>query len=172
MDAVEQLRSQFALAHRLLDQVLADVSDEQFRAKPAGTINPIASIWAHIVHTEDLLVNARTLQRPTVSASGGWSAKTGVPEPDQPSQPDDQGAWVANMDIPAFRDYAAAVFAATEEGLANADLALLEREVEMGPMGKRPALFMVSGIGLYHVGEHTGEIAAIKGVSGAKGLPF
>jgi hypothetical protein len=172
MDARELVRSQLQMTHRMLDQVLAGVTPEHLRAVPDGTINPIISIYAHLVTSEDRLVNLRALERPTVAASGGWAGRTGIPDSTEPSQPADKGAWCANLNLDVFREYAAAVFAATDDAIANASDAALAREVDMGPMGKRPAFYYIYGIALYHCGEHTGEIAALKGVHGLQGLPF
>ncbi|MBI2767640.1 MAG: DinB family protein [Chloroflexi bacterium] len=172
MEAREIIRSQLQMTHRLLDQVLADVTSEHLRAVPDGTINPIVSIYAHLVTSEDRLVNLRALERPTVAASGGWTARTGIPDSTEPSQPADKGAWCAKVNLEAFKEYAAAVFAATDDAIANASDVALAREVEMGPMGNQPAFYYIYGIALYHCSEHTGEIAALKGVRGLKGLPF
>ena len=166
------VRFQMQMSHRLLEQVLEGVGEEDLKAKSAGTINPMSSILAHIVFVEDNLVNGRVMERETVAAQGNWAAKTGVTEPAAPRQPDDSGDWVKDMDIAAFREYAKAVWAATDEALANAPDDVLGRELDMGPLGKQTALHLVGGIALYHVGQHTGEIAALKGVRGLKGLPF
>ena len=54
-------------------------------------------------------------------------------------------------------------------GLTPADL---ERKVDTGFIGEQTIAFVLGNIGVWHVAEHNGEIAALKGAQGLKGLPF
>ena len=76
------------------------------------------------------------------------------------------------LDVSLFNDYAKQVWAATEDfvgGLSSADL---EREIP-GPGGRPSTLLtLIGNVGVIHLNEHMGEIAAIKGMRGLKGLSF
>ena len=66
---------------------------------------------------------------------------------------------------------AGAVAAATDDFLANATDEELNKEVD-SPVGKQPFITFFANIALTHAAGHWGEIAALKGVQGLKGLPF
>ena len=75
------------------------------------------------------------------------------------------------VDLVAFREYAKAVAAATDDFLANATDQEMNKEVD-SPVGKQPFITYFANLGLTHIAGHWGEIAALKGVQGLKGLPF
>jgi hypothetical protein len=61
---------------------------------------------------------------------------------------------------------------ATDDFLAVATAADFQREVD-SPLGtKVPVSQFLGAFGIVHLGLHSGEIAALKGVHGLKGLPF
>ena len=75
------------------------------------------------------------------------------------------------INLPAMREFAAAVAKETDEFLTNASEDELMKEIDaLGQ--KTPAITFLANIGLTHVAGHWGEIAALKGVQGLKGLPF
>ena len=76
------------------------------------------------------------------------------------------------MDLPSFREYAKAVYAATDAYVAGLPDAALARKIDTGFIGEQTVAFILSNIVAWHVAEHGGEIAALKGVQGLKGLPF
>lgn len=73
-----------------------------------------------------------------------------------------------DLDLAVVREYAQFVYAATDDFFAGAPEEKLLEEVE-GPVGR---VLVVGDIMLSHVSEHWGEIVALKGVQGLKGLPF
>jgi hypothetical protein len=73
---------------------------------------------------------------------------------------------------PGFEEYAAAVFARTEGLVGGMSEADMDRLVEGITPNTAPARMLIANIGLIHVNEHAGEIAALKGVHGLKGLGF
>jgi hypothetical protein len=76
------------------------------------------------------------------------------------------------MNLPSFREYAKAVYAATDAYVASLGPADLERKVDTGFVGEQTVGYVLGNICVGHVAEHNGEIAALKGVQGLKGLPF
>ena len=62
-------------------------------------------------------------------------------------------------------------YAATDAYLAGLPDADLERKVQ-GPAGDTTVGWMIAVVLGTHFPQHVGEIAALKGVHGLKGLPF
>jgi len=164
------LRTAFKSAHDIFQQVLDDIDDNALRAVPSGAnIQSIQSILAHAVIAEDFIVNGMILKKGMVT-NPGLLAGTGVNAPEMPRLTPE---WAGSLDmkLPQFREYANAVFASTEEGVAGMSDEALSAEIE-GPFGKHSATAYLVMFALYHLAGHTGEVAAIKGVHGLKGLPF
>ncbi|MSQ62178.1 MAG: DinB family protein [Dehalococcoidia bacterium] len=165
MDALELLRSQIATVHSTVEQALDGLTDEQLhrRIDPATT-NAIASIYTHLAEVEDSQIHSRILDKPTLLQSG-WQARLGIPE--------ERGAiwaWQA-PDVALLREYAAAVHADTDAALKVITTADLDREVE-GTRGPQSIGFILDRIIAEHGLQHAGEMSALKGVMGLKGLPF
>ena len=169
MEARELLRAQFQTMHQLLDMTIGDCSTEVLEKKDdAWTINKVGSLYAHIVLGEDMMLNGMGTGKETILKSGGWAEKLGIDDasPRQFEQLAD-----LPIDLEAFRQYGKAVAAATDDFLANATDEQLNKEVD-SPVGKQPFITFFANIGLTHIAGHWGEIAALKGVQGLKGLPF
>ena len=168
MEARELLRAQFQTIHQFMDMTIADCSPEVLEKKDeAWTINKVGSLYAHLVLSEDMMLGMGTGGDPVIK-SDGWAEKLGI---DDLSPRQDEHLADLTIDLKAFSEYAKAVAAATDDFLANAPDEQLNKEVE-SPMGKQPFITFFANIGLTHVAGHWGEIAALKGVQGMKGLPF
>jgi len=76
------------------------------------------------------------------------------------------------MDLPPFREYGKAVYTATDAYIAGLSDADLERKVDTRLIGEQTVAFVLGTFVAWHVANHCGEIAALKGVQGLKGLPF
>ena len=169
MEAKELLRAQFQTMHQFLDMTIADCSPEVLEKRDnAWTINKIGALYAHIILAEDMMLNVMGKEGELVLKSDGWAEKLGI---DNASPRQDEHLADLTIDLEAFREYAKAVAAATDDFLANATDEQFNREVE-SPVGKQPFITFFANIGLTHVAGHWGEIAALKGVQGLKGLPF
>ena len=84
------------------------------------------------------------------------------------ASPSQAEADVSDFDLATMRAYLAAVATATDEFLAAPSATELAREVDT-PMGTMAADAFLSGAAT-HLLIHSGEIAALKGVQGLKGL--
>jgi hypothetical protein len=78
--------------------------------------------------------------------------------------------WAVTLDINLFRQYAAAVYGATDEYLATVSDAELDRIVEPGFAPPMPVRSFIANLLAWHVATHQGEISALKGVQGFNGL--
>jgi hypothetical protein len=170
MNAQQAVKDQLAFWHGIGNSVLGDCADALNKRVDNAKVGSISSIYAHMVFAEDNIVNGMIQGKPSIYASGGWEAKTGVKSPDGPMQNADWAAGV-NMDLAKFQDYAKEVFANTDAFLAGLSDAELERKIQ-GPVGETTVGWFVVNILATHFPQHLGEIAALKGVHGLKGLPF
>lgn len=167
MEAKELLRDQFKTMHQFMDMTIADCSPEVLEKKEDGwTINKVGTVYAHTVLSEDLMLSGMVDGREPVLKSDGWAKKLGIDD----ASPLEHLADLT-VDLVAFREYAKAVAAATDDFLANATDEELNKEVD-SPVGKQPFITYFANLGLTHIAGHWGEIAALKGVQGLKGLPF
>ena len=170
MKAQEAVKQQLGFWHGALGGIMGDCGDALNKAVPGATINSIAAVYAHTVWSEDAIVNGMLQGKPPIFKTDGWEAKTGTKFPgDQPSI----GDWAKSfeMDYPKFQEYAKAVFANTDSYLAGVSDAELEENVQT-PIGEQTKGWVVVTLLGTHAPQHIGEIAALKGVQGLKGLPF
>jgi hypothetical protein len=172
MDPRDIILAAIGTAHGFARQIFADVPQEALTRKVEGsTINPIAPIYLHLAITEDWFVNSIALGGQPKYATGGWGEKLGVELKIPPVQ-DPAWASTVQLDHAQLASYADAVFASTEAAIRAMTDEQLAREFEFGPLGKLTVARFLAGVTTYHVSEHAGEIAALKGVAGLKGLPF
>jgi hypothetical protein len=172
------IRAQMKSAHWLLEETMSDVSDEMLHFSPPGKALTIAGAYVHYVSEEDWMIHS-LFQGGTPLMAGPWAGRTGVSEP-HPGPGDDWetrfAAWTrrVRVDLPAFRAYAKAVYAATDAYLATLADSELSREVDLSAMGmgKQTVGFVLDNALLGHAYCHCGDISAIKGVQGKKGYPF
>jgi hypothetical protein len=117
-----------------------------------------------------MIVNGMLLGKPLMYKTDGWEAKTGAAFPGDNLALAD---WAKSfkMDYPKFKEYADAVFANTDSYLANVAAADLDAKTQT-LIGEQSKSWVVANLLGTHLPQHAGEIAALKGVHGLKGLPF
>jgi hypothetical protein len=166
------LRQQLAGYHDILEQTIADCGQAVLdKTLPGATITSIGSIYAHVVFAEDGILHGMLQGKAPVYQTGGWASRAQIQMP-KPGEFNPEWARTVKMNLPVFREYAKAVYAATDAYIAGLSDADLERKVQTGFVGEQTVAFVVSNILGWHMAEHGGEIAALKGVQGLKGLPF
>lgn len=162
------LHGQLKFSHDTLLQTMADVDDDVRHHRHDGaTIESINHIFTHVVHSEDLLVQGAARGQATVWDTAGFAERTGI---HTGAADGDIHARIGACDPELLGEYAAAVFVATEDYVKQADDAEMDRIVESF-LGARPSAALL-GVILWHATVHNGEIAALKGALGHKGLPF
>ena len=157
------LRLQLNEAFDWLDQVIADLTPEQYSWQPEGSANPISKLHAHTLSSADFWMNLMGLQKPMLWM--GVSQKLGLPgnfievwKTDSPINLSDMQEYAKDL-----REASLAIDAL--------DDAALERELTAPVFGKRDVGFVLRLAGM-QVAIHTGEISAAKGMQGLQGLPF
>ncbi len=166
------IQQQLQFAHQALEGTIADCDDKTLHvANPGATISTAAAIYAHSVVCEDVVIHG--LQgKPPILQSQGWDQKLGGDIPVQ-AQMDAEWAKAFRIDLPLFREYAQAVYSEVDAFLSTLSDTDLDRKVATGTtMGEQTIGFMLGPMLTTHAPMHTGEIAALKGVLGLKGLPF
>ena len=169
MDALEFFRRLFAAAHRQLDAAMKDITAEQFNWVPCETANPISATYIHCLNSEDFFVQAVLQSKPRLWEEGGYTEKTGVKK-----LPGGGGGWEEfrhmQVEIGPLLDYQQTVWAGTEAYLQTLTPEDLERKVKFAG-GERSVADMLI-MSASHTLSHAGEISALKGVQGVKGLPY
>lgn len=169
MDVKTLLREQMQSLHGTLEAAIGDcTADALTKKQPGSTINSIGAIYAHTIFSEDGLVNGLIRGAKPVYFAGEWSARVGVEMPQGAMEPD----WAVSIDLSLFREYAAAVYQATDEYLASASDADLARVIDAGFAPAMPVSSFFANIIAWHAATHQGEVSALKGVQGVDGLVF
>lgn len=170
MNTPQAIRVQLGMWHGALGSMMGECNSDVLNKNPDGTVTSIASIYAHTVFAEDWIVHDMLQGKPMVYQTGGWDGKASVAFPGDASLNPDWAKTV-KMDYSAFQEYANAAFAATDAYLAGLSDADLQNKVQT-PIGEQTVEWAVAAILGTHAPQHAGEIAALKGVEGMKGLPF
>jgi hypothetical protein len=169
MNVTDYIQRQLALAHRLSDNALVDITDEQANWTPPGTLSSIGAILAHSLATEDYLFQTVIQASPPIWETGGWGEKIGLPVMPGIGQGWEEARGKA-LKVAPLLAYQQAVRAAADAYLAQLTAEELDRPVALRgnerPVADRLVLAVV------HASQHAGEIAAIRGMQGLKGLPF
>lgn len=167
MDVKATLQQQMQALHGILEAAVGDCSaDTLTRRFPDSTINSIGAIYAHTIFGEDGILNGLIRGQTPVYYAGGWAQKVGIDMPQGTMEPD----WTVALDLGLFRQYAAAVYQATDEYVAALSDAELDRVVDLGFAPPMPVRSAVANVLAWHVATHQGEISALKGVQGLNGL--
>jgi hypothetical protein len=175
---VALLRSIVGAARQVLDGTLADATQAQADFIPPGIANPLGATYAHVVVSEDMIVQGMFKNGAPLFATT-WAARTGLSEPmPMPGAETwaDYGPWTrrVKIDLAALRQYAAAVAEATDSFIASLSEDDLDKPLDLSGIGFGQ-LPLGTAIGLLvanHLGTETGEIAVLKGIQGARGYPF
>jgi hypothetical protein len=170
MNARVYIQHQLTRMRLLSDAVLGDTTDEQLNWTPPGTANPIKAPLTHLIMSEDRFIQTIIQGKPTIWEAEGWGKRVGLAF--DPSV--GQAAWDAMVSTPLtlapLLDYMAAVRAATDAYITTLTTKELDRQVRI--MGQEWPVADVLALLVVHVSGHIGEIAALKGMQGVKGLPF
>jgi len=167
MDTKTYLEKQLKSMWSLQKSVLDSVNDEILMRQPTGTVSPIGVIWLHMLNAQDNFTAVISGKSPLWR--GGWSEKF-----DLAQAPDIGENWTpyyeTSLTIELLRAYGDAVRQFTQEVLDQINGQSLDETIKMFTDHDPKADVWVLMIG--HTLLHCGEIAALKGAFGEKGLPF
>jgi len=158
---------------------MADVTQQEAHWAPPGIAIPLGATYAHIVISEDGTVSG-LLKGAAPLFAGNWAGKVGVSElppmtnPNSPGFPDWR-SWSrrVKVDLAKMREYAKAVYSATETYLDLLSDEDLTRPVSLAALGlgeSTVGYVLTNGL-VGHAFSHTGEISCLKGLQGKRGYP-
>lgn len=173
--ATEILVNQLKAVHSSLEATMEGVTDEVAHLMPDGIANPIAGTYAHLVFSEDIFVSGFLKKSPTLFETT-FKDKTGASALHPMEFTTEYPKWLkeVKIDVVAFREYAKAVFAATEEYVATLTDEDLQKDVDLSAMhmGTRKTYDFIANLISGHAYPIMGEISVLKGIQGLKGYPF
>ncbi len=174
--ALQLLKEELKNARELFDGTTSDLKEEDLHKDPGGKANPLGATYAHLIFSEDVIVQGMLQGKQPLSETS-FKNNTGA---DTPMPPMDENWDKANaqwsktvkINIPIMRQYAKAVFSATDDYLNSLTEEDLEKEIDLGSWGKQKIVYMIYGFIIGHTYSLAGEISALKGIQGSKGYPF
>lgn len=164
MDAVTYATSNLKEAFGLVNMCAAGVDEAQYNWKPSGTCNVMAKSHVHVVSSVDFFINGLVK-----GGKLGWSDIAQARN--LPENPRDVWTFDGAIPLAAMQEYSDAVQSSVLEYVSSLKDADLDREIETQFFGTKPVAWLVQLAGNHAVG-HAGDMAAIKGMQGLKGLPF
>lgn len=173
MNPIPLIREQVKTAHEWFEGTMADVTDEVAHWQPGGNAHPIGSRYAHMVVSEDMMVNG-LLKGSAPLFTTSWAGKTGLEVPQAAFHTTLEWAQAVKVDLDPLNAYAQAVYANTDEYLATLSEEDLERTIDLTEQNLGTwsvGAFLLSFV-FGHVHDIMGEISALKGLRGLQGYPF
>ena len=158
----EYIQRELDRSRDMVNRTMKDMTLELFNWAPPGTANTISATFIHFVNVEDLLIQEKLQDKPSI-----WK-RTRIQKP--PGIGEDWSEYKRKqIDIQPLLGYKDEVWAATDAYLASLKAEELDRKVKLG--GKERTVADVLVLSASQSLNHAGEIAALKGIQGAKGLP-
>lgn len=166
MNGVEYAKSNLESCLGLLGTCAGQMDDAQYNWKPGGTANTAAKSHVHAISSVDFFITGIVRGEMQSLQWGGFAAKNGLPE-------NPMGIWTFEGNVPyaAMQEYAQSVQKGALDHVSTLKDEDLDRELETNFFGKKSIAFLLQLAGMHAVG-HGGDIAAVKGLQGMKGLPF
>jgi uncharacterized damage-inducible protein DinB len=157
MNTVELTQYALSNAFDLLQQVVADLTQEQADWVPPGTVSTIGAVYSHTITYVDFIV-----QRVCIGQSDADFAE---PPPEEIRMQQVQ------VDLSALHEYADQVQSAAQEWLSTLTPADLDRRRNTSAGELNLGQLLESYI-IWHINAHCGEISALKGCQGLSGYPW
>jgi len=164
VNATAYAKLQLEQAFSLMNGTAQGMTDEQYNFKPEGTCNPVAKNHVHALTAVDFFLNFLAQGKAPL-----WqpvAAATGLPQ-------NSLEIWKFDGKVPldAIASYGQQVRQSALDYVATLSDADLDRELDTRVFGTQNVGFLLQLAGMHTVG-HTGDMAALKGLQGLKGLPF
>lgn len=171
LTAADFIRANLKRLHAGLDKVMAELTPDQLHAVPGGhpKANTIGwGVW-HYTRTEDNIVRWVIQERkPPIWVEGGYGEKLGLPPAAQGTgMPPAEAQALRIKDVALFREYMGKVWAGTDELIAGATPALLDKIITVKPLGDMSVVQCLGQVGLTHGMTHLGEIELARTLIGA-----
>ncbi len=164
MNATTYAKQHLEQTLSLLNMAAAGMDDAQYNWDPAGTCNSASKSHVHTLTSLDFFINAKVRGQDLL-----WS--TFAPANGLPANP--MEIWSAGGVIPlaAITEYGKTLQQSVLDYVSSLSDADLDREVDTQFFGMKPIAFVLQLAGMHCAG-HAGDISAVKGMQGLKGIPF
>ncbi len=169
MNAKDFINLELQEMRGLFNASLQDITEEQFNWIPGSAANPIRAIAIHAWGAEDYFIQTILQNKPRIFETEHWGEKLGLP-----NTPGQGRGWEAavttQISLAKALEYYTNVQAATAIYCSNITDEELQKTVQFFKQ-EISAAKAISRLLLHSTG-HAGEIAALRGMQGVKGLPF
>jgi hypothetical protein len=164
MEAVTFVKGQLEQAFGLTSTTASGMTDEQYNHAPSGTANSPAKSHVHALTSMDFFINGIIAGKPL-----HWSEF--APQHGLPGNPMEIWGHSGTIKLEAMQGYATKVKDAVMGYVGTLSDADLDRQIETQFFGTQTVAWILQ-LGVIHLTGHAGEMAAVKGIQGLKGLPF
>lgn len=164
MDSITYARKSLEQAFKLFNIVADGMTDEQYNWEPQGTANSIARSHVHAMSSVDFFLNG-TLKGGEM-AWPAFAAANGLP-----ANPMEIWSFPSAIPLASMKEYGANVQQSVLEYVSSLTEADLDRVVDTSFFGQQTTAFLIQLAGTHSMG-HGGDMSAVKGLQGLKGLPF
>jgi hypothetical protein len=166
MSSIDFMKQTLEFIHRGFRGAPEGLSDEQLHFVPEGQSHSIAWCMWHGARIEDLFFQQVFQGKKSEWDTGGWAAKTGLPEKGfGTGQSTDDARAVRISSLDAFKEYQSTVAGLALGYLGSLSEADLEREVKLGE--RTEALGVSINLHLViHLNGHRGEVNLLRGMQG------
>ncbi len=106
MNVIEATKRAVGHSHDWFSGTCADLTQQQADYLPAGVAHPIGELLAHVLQSEDFIINGMIQGKPPVWEAQGWEQKLGVPNVAMHTQEVARGF---KVDIKSLEPYKSAV---------------------------------------------------------------
>lgn len=165
MDVITYAKKSLEGAFKLVNMVADNIDDAQYNWQPDNTTcNSVAKSHVHAMTSTDFFINA--------TLKGGkmeWAAL--AEQHGMPANPMEIWGFGGTIPVAPMKEFAASVQARALEYVAELKEDDLDRVVDTPFFGKQTVAFIIQLAGVHAAG-HAGDMAAVKGMQGLKGLPF
>ena len=164
MKAIDYVKLQTEQAFGLLKMASDGMDDAQYNLDGPGTCNAAAKSHVHALTSFDFFVLNKAKGAEMIWP--GFATKNGLP-------PNPMEIWghSANISGAAMKDYAEQVEKATLDYIGTISDTDLDRQVDTQFFGMQNVAYLLQ-LAAMHATGHAGDVAAVKGSQGLKGLPF
>jgi hypothetical protein len=164
MQATSYAKLQIEQTFGLLNGTAQGMDDKQYNWKPDGTCNSIAKSHVHALTSVDFFLNFIAQGKPPL-----WQSV--AQQHGMPVNPLEVWGYDGEIALATIAAYGEQVQKSALDYIATLSDADLDREIETRFFGKQSIAFLIQLSGMHTAG-HTGDMAAVKGMQGLKGLPI
>lgn len=164
MNATTYARQQLEQIFGLVNAAAGGMDDTQYNWEPAGTCNSASKSHVHMLTSLDFFINAKVRGQDLA-----WS--TFAPANGLPANPLEVWNHGGAISQAAVAEYGKGLQQSVLDYVSSLSDADLDREVDTQFFGTKSIAFVLQ-LAAMHCAGHAGDVSAVKGMQGLKGIPF